>query len=93
MGEIAEMMLDGMLDFETGEYLGGGCGYPRTLGNGGYDIENKWPRRPKNMTCPVCSKKVRGFDAVHQHMKDKHKIVKKHIREVMLKDHQRNTGT
>lgn len=30
MGEIAEMMLDGTLDCETGEYLGQGPGYPRT---------------------------------------------------------------
>jgi len=30
MGEIAEMMLDGTLDCETGEYLGEPCGYPRT---------------------------------------------------------------
>lgn len=30
MGEIAEMMLDGTLDCETGEYLGDGPGYPRT---------------------------------------------------------------
>ena len=30
MGEIAEMMLDGTLDIETGEYLGEGPGYPRT---------------------------------------------------------------
>ena len=31
MGEIAEMMLDGTLDSETGEYLGPGPGYPRTM--------------------------------------------------------------
>lgn len=30
MGEIADMMLDGTLDSETGEYLGDPCGYPRT---------------------------------------------------------------
>jgi hypothetical protein len=30
MGEIAEMMLDGILDCETGEYLGDACGFPRT---------------------------------------------------------------
>jgi hypothetical protein len=31
MGEISEMILDGILDEETGEYLGEGCGYPRSL--------------------------------------------------------------
>lgn len=30
MGEIAEMILDGILDCETGEYLGDAVGYPRT---------------------------------------------------------------
>lgn len=30
MGEIADMMLEGTLDCETGEYLGEGPGYPRT---------------------------------------------------------------
>ncbi len=30
MGEIADMMIDGTLDAETGEYLGDGPGYPRT---------------------------------------------------------------
>ena len=30
MGEIAEMMLDGTIDCETGEYLGEGHGYPRS---------------------------------------------------------------
>ena len=35
MGEIAEMLLDGTLDMNTGEYIGEPCGYPRTLE--GYD--------------------------------------------------------
>jgi hypothetical protein len=30
MGEIAEMMLEGILDCETGKYLGEPCGYPRS---------------------------------------------------------------
>jgi hypothetical protein len=30
VGEIADMLLDGTLDSETGEYLGQGPGYPRT---------------------------------------------------------------
>lgn len=31
MGDIADMMLDGTLDAMTGEYIGRGHGYPRTL--------------------------------------------------------------
>lgn len=30
MGEIADMLLDGTLDFYTGEYMGRGKGIPRT---------------------------------------------------------------
>jgi hypothetical protein len=33
MGEIADMMINGDLDFYTGEYIGKGKGYPRTLDN------------------------------------------------------------
>lgn len=31
MGEIAEMLLNGDLDSDTGEYIGPGNGHPRTL--------------------------------------------------------------
>ena len=31
MGEIAEMILDGILDEQTGEYIGEAVGYPRTI--------------------------------------------------------------
>lgn len=31
MGEIADMILDGILDEQTGEYIGKGVGYPRTM--------------------------------------------------------------
>lgn len=31
MGDIAEMMLDGILDMHTGEYIGDSVGYPRTF--------------------------------------------------------------
>lgn len=31
MGEITDLILDGVLDYETGEYIGSACGYPRTI--------------------------------------------------------------
>ena len=31
MGEIADMIIDGILDYETGEYIGKAVGYPRTI--------------------------------------------------------------
>lgn len=36
MGEIADMMLDGTLDYITGEYIGEPCGYPRSREDGSY---------------------------------------------------------
>lgn len=36
MGETTEMMLDGTLDYITGEYLGEPCGYPRSQEDGTY---------------------------------------------------------
>lgn len=33
MGEIADMMINGDMDFYTGEYIGKGNGIPRTLDN------------------------------------------------------------
>ena len=35
MGEIADMMLDGTLDYITGEYIGEPCGYPRSNNDDG----------------------------------------------------------
>lgn len=31
MGEITELVLDGVIDYRTGEYIGAAVGYPRTL--------------------------------------------------------------
>jgi hypothetical protein len=42
MGEIADMMIDGTLDFYTGEYIGRGHGYPRTTNR-----SLPWERRGK----------------------------------------------
>lgn len=41
MGEIAEGLLDGEFDYITGEYLGEGVGFPRTL------HDTKYVRRKK----------------------------------------------
>lgn len=31
MGEIADLITSGVLDYETGEYIGTSCGYPRKI--------------------------------------------------------------
>ena len=76
MGEIAEMMLDGTLDCETGEYLGDGDGYPRTANDMRH--EHCYPngyhggRKQKDTKCDVCGKKMRGQDGLRAHKKAVH---------------------
>lgn len=43
MGEIADMILDGILDEQTGEYLGEAVGYPRSIHK--YEKPKKIKRR------------------------------------------------
>lgn len=43
MGEMADAMIDGEMDFFTGEYIGRGVGYPRTL-----DRSLPWERKAPN---------------------------------------------
>jgi hypothetical protein len=51
MGEIADMMLDGMLCQSCGEYLGDGDGYPVTCaGCLQYEREEQAPKEP----CDFC---------------------------------------
>ena len=45
MGEVADMMLDGTLDSQTGEYIGEAIGYPRTLGDTKYKYNKRYPKR------------------------------------------------
>jgi hypothetical protein len=45
MGDIADMMIDGTLDSQTGEYIGPGPGYPRTIfGRHRYGYNHKHPK-------------------------------------------------
>jgi hypothetical protein len=68
MGEIAEAMLSGLLDCETGEYLDGDePGYPRTW----RDLEPEYPSNQKRTTrgvkCPVCKKMCASAQGVLDH--------------------------
>ena len=49
MGEISEMMLEGILDEQTGEYLGEAVGYPRTRNKPNNPIVGirKWLKKNK----------------------------------------------
>jgi len=67
MGEIADLMLNGDMDCMTGEYLGGGDGYPRTLeGTTNTKVEKKY--------CDICHKGFKGEQGLSDHKKFKHRV-------------------
>ncbi len=78
MGEIADMILDGLLDEETGEYIG----YRNLKRYGeeapGFPVTYRNHRKPrytaqKKEPCPVCGKLVAtGGPPLAMHMKAKH---------------------
>lgn len=68
MGETADMMIEGILDYETGEMIDGDAtGYPRTMRK--KHAERKHVRKPK---CPVCGKRLRNEQGVKDHHRDVH---------------------
>lgn len=68
MGEIADMMLDGTLDSETGEFIDGESpGHPRTMRR----RRKSGKPRGSMIKCPQCNKSVAEI-GLKQHLKDKH---------------------
>lgn len=65
MGEIADMMIDGSLDWFTGEWLGQGPGYPRTKVKG-----HCFQNTDKPHKCS-CGKRFKKPEYINQHKKDK----------------------
>ena len=66
MGEIADMMIDGTLDYETGELIDSDSpGYPRL-------------RRasPKKWRCKDCDRGFRSRQGLAEHRRVKHEEVK-----------------
>lgn len=58
MGEIADMMIDGTLDWDTGEYIDGESpGYPRRVRGGNFNKTNKEKGVRKFLTRKGLSKK------------------------------------
>lgn len=76
MGDIADMMLEGSMCEQCGEYMGEGNGYPRLCGScsrrpgnqkAAFDEEPRKPKQP----CTVCGRHVKGLA---DHMRDKHGV-------------------
>lgn len=86
MGEIADMMLEGLLDEETGEYIGDinegvyglqSPGFPISYERGGYDLPYSTKRPPKALSqhpCPHCNRGFRRKQQLTDHMRDRHGI-------------------
>lgn len=71
MGDIADMMIDGTLDCETGELIDGASpGYPRTK------RRRRRRKKPKggvgNEQCPKCGKRFETLKGVKDHYLDFH---------------------
>ena len=69
MGEIADMIIDGTLDYETHEVIDGESpGYPRT--------SHRRAKKRKNQTatfkCPLCGKRCKAQQGVEDHKRTKH---------------------
>lgn len=80
MGEIADMMLEGFLDEETGELIDGSApGFPRRLSDPDCYLDykipvhrhTKRPLRPKTIPCPNCKRMFNSQDALGWHRRAK----------------------
>ena len=69
MGDIADMMLDGLLDSETGELIDGEApGHPRTLRR----LRKAQQRQAKPHQCSECGKRFATDQGLKDHCKAKH---------------------
>lgn len=68
MGEIAEMMLEGFLDEETGEVIDGDApGFPRRMSDGPPGFAERDVRQKRDTKCPTCKRKFRGAGGLSAH--------------------------
>ena len=66
MGDIADMILEGLLSEDTGEVIDGDSpGYPRKM-----PVGRKASKEGED--CPICGKRLKSESGVSQHMQDKH---------------------
>jgi len=74
MGDIADMMLDGELCEQCGEYLGDAVGYPRCCDScAKHEVRFARESLPvPKVKCPKCNRKVKSV-GLADHMRDAHK--------------------
>jgi len=82
MGDIADMMLEGILDEETGEYIGdineekygtSAPGFPISYERENRKAAESKPKKTK-LPCPVCNKKIKAA-GLSMHLKAVHGLV------------------
>ena len=71
MGEIADMILEGQMCQECGEFLGEGDGYPTYCSSCMPEEEIEVEQKPSKVPCPVCRKKVKPA-GLEMHKRDVH---------------------
>ena len=80
MGEIADALIDGEFDFLTGEYIGPGVGYPRTLEGRSSKRANKIRKelailiKNKHKTCTTQKEKNRAVNEARQEINIKYGV-------------------
>ncbi len=81
MGEIAEMMLEGAMCEQCGEFIDDGeeCGYPRLCAGCSDEQQESdpvpWPNTPlRKVACPKCGKRVK-VTGLKDHQRDRHGVV------------------
>ena len=77
MGEIADMMLEGLLDEETGEYIGDQNKSRYGTESPGFPVSYNREDRENETTvsqfaCDICGKKLKSRIGILQHKRDKH---------------------
>lgn len=76
MGDIADMILEGLLDEETGEYIGDINEEKYGMPNPGFPISYERERREgenlTNTVCNMCGKRLKTEAGLIQHCRDKH---------------------
>lgn len=87
MGDIADMMLDGLMCEGCGIFMDDGeeCGYPRRCGacsaeyRRGENIARVKVKEVKPVPCSNCKRRFGTPEAYLQHWKDKHEKETKHV--------------
>jgi hypothetical protein len=73
MGEYADMILEGLIDEETGELIDGQSpGYPRSPTRERRKALKRAKEGGKPFRCPTCGKHFKTKEACDQHCRDKH---------------------